>query len=1699
MKRLIWLILLLALLLPSWAVAAMDNYCSAPPYVTRKIAPNIMVLMDNSLDMYEPAYSGAYDPATTYIGYFKSTSCYSESGNKFEEVLETPPHTPPDPPNPPPTCTAAAPFRGNVMNWATMSRYDVLQKVLLGGNSTSKQGNASTLVSIGGTFPDKIYNSCIFRVENANLTLTESLPGACSLLNDPAVPMARLNPFKSFWDAFSRGTEILYDVITGGIEQAGTAFLAVWENINLVSRAWAAQLTLTVVSGSSYTLQSQAYTLTLEAGGDNNTDYNWAIADQPAWLSGPTYIDSANGQKVRYRAVFSGTPTVAGTYDFTVTVSDTDGNTEISKDYSIVVEAEPVKINTLALSPGQVGNAYSFTPVAQGGVPYEAGTINAHYLWSASGLPAWASLDSVSGRIYGTPNAPATNNVTLTARDNNTPTGEAISAAMSLTITSPALNILTDSLAVGTQNVNLLSWLEVGGGVPSGTPPRYTWTATGLPAGVSLIVYDTYTAYLWGVPTVAGTFPVTIEVEDSLEVTTSKTLSLLINPAAGGALTILETSPLPDATKGQAYYFDFHGAGGGIGAFVWSQSGLPAGVNVIPIGDYYRINNWVPTASQIGSHNFTVTLTKGAETVSKNFTITVKPTATTRTKSIPVKVGIFEETLVNPDPNGNDIWDEGEPPWVDIHNGPNEIGGSGNGVWDGKQGLFQKFWDTNTPKARWGMTKFVNTTSAGVTTGTPRVATCVPAAPVGSWYTNIQNATAATTAPLATGLYEAIKYYDFNGGFSGCTNSDPIDDTIPCRKNFILVLSSGNDVDGTALDAGSTGCSQSDPLVKNACVGFNSDLRAPDGTQNVYTYVVNTMGTNAANNLILADAADAGGGTYYEATNAATLATQLTRALDDITAHAASGTAVSVLTTSSRGIGSMVQAYFLPVRSDGGRDIKWTGYTQDLWIDPQDNLREDTINSLQLDISNDLGNQDRVVKLFFDTETNETKVARFTTLADGSGGSLEGCAAEYIELFSATNYLWEAGQKLALKNPADRILMTSKKVIHGSTTTTITDNNFHVDNVATLSTALNPETLTATEIIEYVRGVDKETAEPAKFRDRRLTVGGSLQVWKLGDVISSTPKVFANTPGNTYHIDYGDSSYFSYITSPDYKERSSFAFVGANDGVLHAFKVGYLQDTGLTDTIKGIFTNIKDETPIDEIGQEMWGFIPFNAFPYLQYLANLDYCHIYFNDLSVRIVDASVGNESADMTAFPTATKELESWRSILVGGMRFGGACDSSVTPTPALPMAGGGYSSYYAIDITDPDDPQPLWEFSNPDMGYATTFPSIVRTGDKDDNGNWYVAIGSGSSKLPKSTVDMDRTTEGYVYLLDLKSGALVKKVGLGHNAIVSDIVAIDSQKDANVDTLYFGTSYPNGLTGDLTIWGGKQMSLNVAGNVAGLCGSTLVDRSAADCGANLKVIFDGAFPFTASPDVARDPSGNIWLYAGAGKYVSDIDEEDAAEQIFLGIKTNLAASNYPIRIGVTDTDDFIDRTTVATSGTVTSTRSECLYDPTGSGPTQFSPQLVVTGITPDAASLNVSIPPLGWYLTLTGGERVISRPLAVGGLVDFLTYLPDSNLCSYGGSSYLYAVDYLKGIAPTNVAIRSPETTDGQTTMSTTVTIRKGIRLGPGAPPTGEAITIPPPKEGQEQLKKKIQVATGVIVETENTPVISTISKVVHWLKK
>ena len=88
-------------------------------------------------------------------------------------------------------------------------------------------------------------------------------------------------------------------------------------------------------------------------------------------------------------------------------------------------------------------------------------------------------------------------------------------------------------------------------------------------------------------------------------------------------------------------------------------------------------------------------------------------------------------------------------------------------------------------------------------------------------------------------------------------------------------------------------------------------------------------------------------------------------------------------------------------------------------------------------------------------------------------------------------------------------------------------------------------------LISYIRGTDM-----ADTRSR--TING--RVWKLGDIVNSTPVTVA-APADNFHIIYGDQSYQDFLN--DNRSRETAIYVGANDGMLHAFTSWrYNPDTG---------------------------------------------------------------------------------------------------------------------------------------------------------------------------------------------------------------------------------------------------------------------------------------------------------------------------------------------------------------------------------------------------------------------------------------------------------------------------------------------------------------------------------------------------------
>ena len=221
-------------------------------------------------------------------------------------------------------------------------------------------------------------------------------------------------------------------------------------------------------------------------------------------------------------------------------------------------------------------------------------------------------------------------------------------------------------------------------------------------------------------------------------------------------------------------------------------------------------------------------------------------------------------------------------------------------------------------------------------------------------------------------------------------------------------------------------------------------------------------------------------------------------------------------------------------------------------------------------------------------------------------GFLESYSLPYTDGDAA---VWEAGSLLAARSPATRKIYTGL----GGTTY-----EFTPGNAATLMAAMKVSTVdTASNLIDWGRGNDVNG-----FRNRRG--------WVLGDIVHSTP-VVVGAPSD-FVI---EESYQNFQAAN--QNRRKMVYVGANDGMLHAFDA--------------------------DNGEEAWAFVPEFALPVFSAMADSYYCHRYSCDQTVSVKDVLLGGV----------------WRTILVSGGREGGA-------------------SLFAMDITDPNSPSLLWQSDLP-----------------------------------------------------------------------------------------------------------------------------------------------------------------------------------------------------------------------------------------------------------------------------------------------------------------------------------------------------------------------------------------------------------------
>ncbi len=260
----------------------------------------------------------------------------------------------------------------------------------------------------------------------------------------------------------------------------------------------------------------------------------------------------------------SGTPTAAGTFPFTIQVTDAAADTATA-DCSITIAP------TLAIicdsPPGAVvGMPYSHAFPASGGIPGYTFDI------SVPALPVGLTLDPATGIASGTPTLAGTANFTVRVTDS---VGETASIPCSITVTAlpPPLQIICNNPPIGVVGAPYFHTFPVFGGVG---PYTFSIISGVLPDGLTL---DTSNGSVSGIPTVAAKFPFTIQVMDTRTATAmcSITITVILSP-------VVAQCNNPPATKVGFPYDHFFLATGGVPPYQFSISAgmLPDGLSLNP-------------------------------------------------------------------------------------------------------------------------------------------------------------------------------------------------------------------------------------------------------------------------------------------------------------------------------------------------------------------------------------------------------------------------------------------------------------------------------------------------------------------------------------------------------------------------------------------------------------------------------------------------------------------------------------------------------------------------------------------------------------------------------------------------------------------------------------------------------------------------------------------------------------------------------------------------------------------------------------------------------------------------------------------------------------------------------------------------------------------------------------------------------------
>ena len=456
---------------------------------------------------------------------------------------------------------------------------------------------------------------------------------------------------------------------------------------------------------------------------------------------------------------------------------------------------------------------------------------------------------------------------------------------------------------------------------------------------------------------------------------------------------------------------------------------------------------------------------------------------------------------------------------------------------------------------------------------------------------------------------------------------------------------------------------------------------------------------------------------------------------------------------------------------------------------------------------------------------------------------------------------WDAAKKLNVKSAASRQIWTIASDFNVSTTI----NNFVTGNADKLKYLLwenaptEPTDSQASDLIDFIRGVDSYNEVNATEESKYKLLSGER--WKLGDIYHSELKVIGPPSAKSSNANVNSEAYYRYNNAYQGRfrngnscggycaQRKNIVYVGANDGLLHAFDA--------------------------KNGEELWAFLP----PMLLSKMRTAISSKSGQSVSIYGVDGS------------PIVKDIYynyKWRTVLMSGLGMGGR-------------------GYFALDVTNPNNPSFLFAFSNDlinkivshwdssghktDLGYAgnadsefayskigdaTSTPQIILM-PYEGKQKWVAVFGAGFNG------GVNDTYGASIYIVDLENqGKVLKRIDIADiagnsiaNSVPAPVVAItpDSTSLANYKgaMVYFA---------DLE---GSLWKLNLT-NQGTLFDYTQIFK------ADSTFDNDRMESFQVTPSIDSDK--NLWLYYGTGNQQKIQRISNNIQNRVYGIKD----SNFP-----------------------------------------------------------------------------------------------------------------------------------------------------------------------------------------------------------